>query len=129
MSDSSKTTSEIASETAAGAKPVDIGHYAYRVRWEAAKKRFVASCAEMPDVTYDSASQLDAFVGVRDAVEKAVARLHAAGKEAPEPLSERSFSGRILVRIPPELHRALSIEAAEQHVSLNRLISNRLAGE
>ncbi|NMD47819.1 MAG: toxin-antitoxin system HicB family antitoxin, partial [Propionibacterium sp.] len=35
-------------------------------------------------------------------------------------------SGKFMVRLPPELHRQLAIEAAEQHVSLNRLISGRL---
>lgn len=106
----------------------DINHYAYRVRWDGDDERFVATCAELPDITFASASQLEAFVGIRGAVEAKVARLAAKGEEVPEPLSERRFSGRILVRIPPELHRRLSIEAAEQHISLNRLISNRLAG-
>ncbi|KFI97013.1 type II toxin-antitoxin system HicB family antitoxin [Bifidobacterium stellenboschense] len=106
----------------------DVNHYAYRIRWDGKSERFVASCAELPDVTFESDSQLEAFVGIRNAAEAEVKRLAKAGEEAPEPLSERRFSGRILVRIPPELHRALTIEAAEQHISLNRLISNRLAG-
>lgn len=106
----------------------DINHYAYRIRWDGESERFVASCAEMPDVTFTSGSQLEAFVGIRNAVEAEVSRLAKSGEEAPEPLTERRYSGRILVRIPPELHRRLTIEAAEQHVSLNRLISNRLAG-
>lgn len=106
----------------------DINHYAYRIRWDGESERFVASCAEMPDVTFTSGSQLEAFVGIRNAVEAEVSRLAKSGEEAPEPLTERRYSGHILVRIPPELHRRLTIEAAEQHVSLNRLISNRLAG-
>jgi predicted HicB family RNase H-like nuclease len=36
---------------------------------------------------------------------------------------------RLLVRIPPELHRQLAMAAAEQGVSLNRLASAKLAGE
>jgi predicted HicB family RNase H-like nuclease len=32
------------------------------------------------------------------------------------------------VRIPPFLHRQLVLEAEENHVSLNRLISAKLAG-
>jgi len=31
-----------------------------------------------------------------------------------------------MVWVPPELHRQFAIEAADQHVSLNRLISSRL---
>lgn len=40
----------------------------------------------------------------------------------------RPYSGRFLVRVPPETHRALAIQAAEQGVSMNRLVSARLAG-
>jgi predicted HicB family RNase H-like nuclease len=36
-------------------------------------------------------------------------------------------SGEVRVRIPPELHRALAMQAAEQGVSLNRLASVKLA--
>ncbi len=32
-----------------------------------------------------------------------------------------------MVRVPPETHRALAIRAAEEGVSLNRLVSTRLA--
>jgi predicted HicB family RNase H-like nuclease len=44
------------------------------------------------------------------------------------PISGRSYSGKFIVRIPPEVHRALAIKAAEQGISLNRFISARLAG-
>ncbi len=39
---------------------------------------------------------------------------------------DRTYSGKFVARVPPELHRQLVIEAADQHVSLNRLISSRL---
>jgi len=45
----------------------------------------------------------------------------------PTPLSERDFSGKLMLRIPPELHQRLATEAAENNISLNRLISARLA--
>ncbi|MEM7595934.1 MAG: toxin-antitoxin system HicB family antitoxin, partial [Cyanobacteria bacterium P01_A01_bin.83] len=43
------------------------------------------------------------------------------------PISEKNYSGKFQVRITPERHRMLAIEAAEQDVSLNRLISDKLA--
>ncbi|WP_372490807.1 toxin-antitoxin system HicB family antitoxin [Microbacterium aerolatum] len=33
-----------------------------------------------------------------------------------------------MVRVTPEVHRQLAIDAAEQHVSLNRLAASRLVG-
>jgi predicted HicB family RNase H-like nuclease len=50
------------------------------------------------------------------------------GEPIPEPLAEKRYSGEFRVRIPPEVHRALAMQAAEQRVSLNRLASAKLAG-
>lgn len=49
-----------------------------------------------------------------------------SGEEAPTPLASRTYSGKFALRIPPEKHRELAIEAAEQHVSLNQLVVSRL---
>jgi predicted HicB family RNase H-like nuclease len=42
-------------------------------------------------------------------------------------LALKKFSGRFIVRVPPELHRRLAIEAAESGVSLNRLAADKLS--
>ena len=51
------------------------------------------------------------------------------GEDPPEPIANRSYSGKFLVRVPPETHRALALRAAEEGVSLNRLVSARLASD
>ena len=53
---------------------------------------------------------------------------HGIGLTIPEPIAGRAYSGKFMVRVPPETHRALALQAAEAGVSLNRLISARLAG-
>ena len=45
------------------------------------------------------------------------------------PFGDRSYSGKFMVRVPPDVHRTLAIRAAEQGVSMNRLVSARLARE
>lgn len=42
--------------------------------------------------------------------------------------AEKHYSGEFGVRIPPEVHRSLAMQVAEQGVSLNRPASARLAG-
>lgn len=37
-----------------------------------------------------------------------------------------SYSGKLVLRIPPEQHRRIAIEAAEEGVSINRLIGARI---
>ena len=48
------------------------------------------------------------------------------GESAPEPLATKKYSGKFMVRVPPETHRRLVVEAAEAGVSLNRLVASRL---
>jgi predicted HicB family RNase H-like nuclease len=53
--------------------------------------------------------------------------MHHNGETPPAPISSKSFSGKFVVRIPPEVHRALAIKAAEEGISLNRLVSAKLS--
>lgn len=69
---------------------------------------------------------VEALAGI-DFVRDVLTDLAASGEPIPEPLSERSYSGRFVVRVPAEVHRRLVREAAEQPVSLKRLVSDRLA--
>ena len=49
------------------------------------------------------------------------------GEATPEPISLKRYSGRFVVRVPPQVHKKLAIEAAESGVSLNRLASSKLS--
>jgi predicted HicB family RNase H-like nuclease len=60
-------------------------------------------------------------------VAEVVADLQANEETIPEPLAAKKYSGRFMVRVPPELHRRLALEAAESGVSLNRLVSEKLS--
>ncbi len=66
------------------------------------------------------------MLGIQELTAAIVADTLADGETPPEAIADRTYSGKFVVRVPPELHRQLVIEAADQHVSLNRLISNRL---
>ncbi|MBN1604817.1 MAG: type II toxin-antitoxin system HicB family antitoxin [Chitinispirillaceae bacterium] len=44
----------------------------------------------------------------------------------PEPIASMHYSGKFIVRVPPQVHRKLAIEAAESGVSLNRFVSSNL---
>ena len=56
-----------------------------------------------------------------------VADMQAQGEEIPTPFADRNYSGEFRVRIPPEQHRKLALQATEQGGSLNRLVSSKLA--
>lgn len=104
-----------------------VNHYTYRVSWSPEDGEHVATCVEFPSLSWLAKTPEAALTGVRRLVAKVVADLHASGEPVPPPLAEKTYSGEFRVRIPPQLHRALALEAAEQGVSLNRLASARLA--
>lgn len=102
--------------------------YTYRITWSEDDQEFVGLCIEFPSLSWLAKSPEAALKGIRRVVKEAVQDMEERGEASPSPISRRSFSGRFIVRIPPEVHRALAIKAAEEGVSLNRLISAKLAG-
>lgn len=102
-------------------------HYTYRVTWSPEDGEHVGLCAEFPSLSWLAKTPETALKGVRQVVADAVADMRANGEEVPLPLAEKHYSGEFRVRIPPNLHRELAMQAAEQGVSLNRLASAKLA--
>ncbi len=49
------------------------------------------------------------------------------GEKIPPAIALRKFSGKFLVRVPPEIHKNLVIQSAESGISLNRLVNARLS--
>ena len=104
-------------------------HYTYRITWSAEDDEHVGLCAEFPSLSWLAPTPARALSGIQRLVRECLAEMQATGETAPEPMADRSYSGKFMVRLPPESHRALAMQAAEQGVSLNRLVSARLAND
>ena len=105
---------------------VNHEHYTYRVTWSEEDGEFVGLCAELPGLSYLDESRTEALEGIFNLVAEVLEDMEASGETIPEPFSEKKYSGRFQVRIPPEQHRSLAIKAAESGVSLNRYVSSKL---
>ena len=101
--------------------------YTYRITWSSEDAEHVALCAEFPSLSWLATTPQAALTGMQELVRQVVADMRANDETPPEPLAERTYSGRFVVRVPPETHRELALKAAEEGVSLNRLVSARLA--
>lgn len=106
---------------------MSVDHYTYRVTWSPEDGEHVGLCAESPSLSWLARTPEAALKGIRQVVAEAVADMEASGETVPAALAEKHYSGEFRVRIPPEVHRALAMQAAEQGVSLNRLASAKLA--
>ncbi|MDR3399252.1 MAG: toxin-antitoxin system HicB family antitoxin [Pandoraea sp.] len=106
---------------------MNINHDTYRLTWSPEDGEHVGLCTEFPSLSWLDATPEGALSGIRNVVAEVVDDLLASGEKVPEPRAEHRYSGEFRVRIPPTLHRALVIEAAELGVSLNRLASLKLS--
>ena len=102
-------------------------HYSYRVSWSDEDQEFVGTCAEPLSLSHLAETRAEALLGIEQLVADVVQDMQASGEPVPAAIAERSFSGAFQTRVPPELHRRLTLEAAEAGVSLNRLVSCKLA--
>lgn len=108
-------------------KTIENDRYTYRVTWSDEDQEYVGLCAEFPGLSWLAVSPEAALRGVRRVVADVVEEMNASGELVPEPLASRKFSGKFMVRVPPDVHRDLTLQAVEAGVSLNRLATVKLA--
>lgn len=103
--------------------------YLFSIVWSDEDKAFVARVLEFPSLAAHGPTSEEALLEIRSTVDAVLDELIEAGEPVPEPLSRKHFSGKLNLRMPPKLHRDLSIEAAREGVSLNQWITIKLARE
>jgi predicted HicB family RNase H-like nuclease len=101
--------------------------YTYRVMWSDEDAEYVGLCAEFHSLSWLAHSPESALRGIRKVVAEVVADLVRNGESVPEPIATKGYSGKFMVRVPPDVHRQLAVQAAEAGVSLNRLASAKLS--
>lgn len=101
--------------------------YTYRVTWSEEDEEYAGLCAEFPSLSWLAETPEAALSGIRDTVRQVIKDMQLSGEPIPQPLAIRRYSGKFTVRVPPEVHRKLQIQAAESKVSFNRLISAKLS--
>lgn len=101
--------------------------YTYRLTWSEEDTEYVGLCAEFPSLSWLAATPEAALKGVRKMVADVVQDMEANKEVVPKPIACRRYSGKFMVRIPPDVHRNLAIQSAESRVSLNRIVSSKLS--
>ena len=92
--------------------PLKNDHYTYRVTWSEDDKEYVGLCAEFPSLSWLSTTPEAALKGIRAVVAEVVNDMKKNGEEVPQPIANKNYSGKFMVRVPPEVHRNLAIQAS-----------------
>lgn len=100
--------------------------YSYNVAWSEENGVFIGRVSEFPSLAAHGASQEKALREIRTVVGYVLQDLAEEGGTIPVPLGKRSFSGKLNLRMPKDLHRRLALESERQGVSLNALINSKL---
>jgi predicted HicB family RNase H-like nuclease len=105
----------------------NVEKYLYRITWSEEDSEYVGLCAEFPGLSWLARTPEAALRGIRKLVAEVVEDMNRSRETIPEPLTTKRYSGKFMVRVPPEVHRTLAEQAAEQGVSINRLASAKLS--
>jgi predicted HicB family RNase H-like nuclease len=100
--------------------------YTYRLAWSATDQEFIATVVEFASLSWIADTREAALEGLTSVVEDVLQDMLAEGEEIPAPWDERTFSGKFNLRISPELHERLAIEAQAQGKSINTLAQEAL---
>jgi antitoxin HicB len=88
---------------------------------------FVVEVGDLPGCVTHGTTVAEAFENLEEAKRVWMESRLAAGLEIPRPNNREKYSGRVLLRMPRSLHRALSNQAQQEGVSLNQHIVSLLS--
>jgi predicted HicB family RNase H-like nuclease len=107
--------------------PLKNDRYTYRVTWSEDDQEYAGLCTEFKSLSWLDKTPEAALKGIREIVQGVIKDMSQTGEEIPEPIACKRYSGKFMVRVPPEVHRNLAIQASESGVSLNRIAGAKLS--
>jgi predicted RNase H-like HicB family nuclease len=103
----------------------DSNRYPAEVFWSEEDSGFIAIAPDLPGCSAFGLTQQEALAELQDAMAAWIEAAHSAGNPIPEPSDparEADYSGKVLLRMPRDLHARLARLAKTETVSLNQYI-------
>lgn len=88
---------------------------------------WMAHFVELPNVSAFADTPDEAVNELRTAWELVKESYEEAGEPVPVAPANKNYSGQFNIRIDKRIHRALAVEAAQAGISLNALVTQKLA--
>ena len=103
--------------------------YRVLIQWDEKKQEFIAIAPELGNCMARAKTQREAIELINTNIEQYLDKLDKQNMPVPIPFAERQFSGKILVRIDPNLHRDIAMQAAMEGISMSQYIEGKLKSE
>jgi predicted HicB family RNase H-like nuclease len=98
------------------------------VEWSDEDKCFVGRCPGLFFGGCHGADEVAVYHELREIVREHVGYMLERKKQLPPATAGRSYSGKFVVRMNPELHKKISMQAESRGESLNQFVNEVLAG-
>ena len=102
--------------------------YIKLVEWSEEDRVYVGRCPELFLGGVHGGDEQKVYADLCVAVEGALESKLRHGDILPEPVKAAHYSGKFMIRIDPELHKALVVRAYARGESLNKLCTVALSG-
>ena len=96
------------------------------VEWSEEDKCYVGTAPGLILGGVHGKDEAKVFKELCKAVDLAIQIYQKEGRPLPEATADKTYSGKIALRVPPELHKTLVLKAVQTGESLNKLIVNKL---
>ena len=100
--------------------------YTLMVEWSEENKTFIGRCPELFLGGVHGADRAKVYSELCQAVDEHIAIAEEDGIPLPKPLAGKKFSGKLILRTSPQMHRDLAIRALNAGDSLNNFIVKQL---
>jgi len=81
---------------------LEISKFTYRVTWSEEDDAFIGTCAEFPSLSWLDETPEEALKGIGRVVKECIDDLMRDNEDIPLGISSRQYSGKFMVRVPPE---------------------------
>ncbi|MFO8009768.1 MAG: toxin-antitoxin system HicB family antitoxin [Dehalococcoidia bacterium] len=96
------------------------------VEWSDEDNCYIGSSPGLFDGGVHGSDENEVFKELCQVIEETIEIMKKSGKPLPKSTTNKKFSGKIALRISPELHKTVAIRAMQEGESINKLIEHEL---
>ena len=96
------------------------------VEWSDEDNCYIGTSPGLFDGGVHGENETAVFKELCEVIEDTISIMKKSGKPLPKATANKKFSGKIALRITPELHKAVAIKAMQEGESINKLIQHKL---